>query len=462
VVPNAGGVAASSSIVAIVAMCLTLGACGSDAPTANVGPPVALERVSGDGQSAPPGTALDRPLVARLVDANGRPVRRTEVRWYASTGAVTPSVSTTDGNGTAKALWRLGDEPGEQRATATADGLDALVFVAFVDPGALPDRIPLHRIALATYDESGQVVHPDIAMPPFDGIDQTPRLAITPYPWGNANYENPSIFTGEGRDVWSVPAGLTNPVVKPDGGYFSDPDIVWLADRHEFRLYYRHVSVDNEILAVTSSDGVRWGASQVVLRAPNHQAVSPTVVRRGPTEWLMWTVNSGTSGCGSASTIVELRRSVDGLTWSVPTSVALSQPGALPWHLEVQWIPALGEYWALFNGKIPGSCTTDALYIATSGDGVTWRTYQSPVLRRGAIPEFADVVYRATFAYDGARDLVSLWHSGARFGARGYEWHAAYERRRRDELFAAVGRADAAASVVSGSAAPPLTNATAP
>jgi hypothetical protein len=315
-------------------------------------------------------------------------------------------------------------------------------------------------VAFATFDGSGQVVHPDIVLPPFEGLDETPRLAITPYPWGNANFENPSIFVGNGRDAWRVPDDLTNPVVKPSGGYLSDPDIVWLADRHELRLYYRHVNVDNEILVASSSDGVRWGGSRAVVRAPNHEAVSPTIVRRAPTDWLMWTVNAGSSGCSSASTTVELRRSVDGLSWSSPATVALSQPGVFPWHVEVQWIAALGEYWAMFNGKVAGSCTTDALYIATSSDGVAWRTYRSPVLRRGAIPEFADVVYRATFAYDADRDLVSIWHSGARFTTRGYVWRAAFERRRRDDLFAAVGRADAA--FISESTAPPLTNATAP
>jgi hypothetical protein len=324
----------------------------------------------------------------------------------------------------------------------------------------LPDRVPLRAIAVTTYDGSGQVVHPDVVMPPFDGLDDRPRLAITPYPGGNANFENPSLFVGDGRDSWTVPSGLTNPVIKPSGGYLSDPDMLWLADRRELWLYYRHVNAENEILVASSNDGVRWGPSRVVLRVPNHQAVSPTVVRKSANEWLMWTVNSGAAGCSSPSTTVELRRSVDGVSWSSPTTVSLSQPGEFPWHLEVQWLPTLGEYWALFNGKIAGSCTTDALYIATSADGVTWKTFRSPVLRRGAIPEFADVVYRGTFAYDAERDLVSLWHSGARSTPRGYEWHAAYERRRREDLFNVVTRADAA--FIGPSTAPPLTNDTAP
>jgi len=147
--------------------------------------------------------------------------------------------------------------------------------------------------------------------------------------------------------------------------------------------------------------------------------------------------------------------------WTSPTTVTLAQPGYHPWHLEVQWIPSRQEYWALYNGKVAGSCTTDALFIATSADGVSWKTYASPILRRGAIPELADVVYRATFSYDPQRDVVSLWHSGARYTGRGYEWRAAFERRLRTDLFEDAGRV-AAAAMVLPSSAPPLTNATAP
>jgi hypothetical protein len=402
--------------------------------------------------------------VARLVDADGRPVRRVEVRWTVTAGTVSPEISATDAHGDATTVWRLGPTGGVQRAVAAADGIDPVAFVAFVDPDALPDRIPLRAIPLATYDGSGQAVHPDVATPPFTGLDARPRLVITPYPWGNANFENPSVFVGDGPNGWTEPPGLTNPVVRPESGYLSDPDVLWLDDAGEFWLYYRHVGTENAIMVTRSGDGIRWGASRTVVTAPNHRAVSPTVVRRSPTEWLMWTVNSGPAGCSASSTTVELRRSADGLSWSAPVAVSLSQPGVFPWHLEVQWIGALREYWAMFNAKVAGSCTTDALYLATSSDGIAWRTYQSPVLRRGAIPELADVVYRAGFAYDAERDLVSIFHSGARYASRGYEWHAAYERRRRDDLFDGVNRVSAAASaaMIGPTSAPPLTNATAP
>jgi hypothetical protein len=286
-------------------------------------------------------------------------------------------------------------------------------------------------------------------------------MVITPYPWGNAAFENPSVLTNPTRDVWVVPDGVQNPVQKPNGGgYLSDPDLQWLPDIHEFWLYYRQVKEQNIILLTRSSDGVRWSEPVTVLRVPNHLAVSPTVVRRAPNAWMMWTVNSGTVGCSGPNTVVELRTSTDGIVWSAPSPVSIPQGDVSPWHIDVQWIPALGQYWAMFNGKTPGSCTTSALYLATSSDGTTWQTYRSPVLTRGSIPELNDVVYRGTFAYDPQRDLVSIWHSGARSTNGGYEWHAAFERRRRTDLFDAIGQAQAA--VVAPSNAPPLTNATAP
>lgn len=450
--PNAGDAVGEVRLIARrwrrlapAACALAVVACDTDSPVVPTArPPAAIEQVSGSGQSARPGTELSRPLVARVLDDDGQPLAGAGVRWRPSSGDVTPPMSVSDVDGDARAIWRVGPESGVQRVLAEADGLEAIEFVAFVDPGTLPDRLPLGPIALETYDGSGQAVHPDILAAPFGGLDDRSRLAITPYPWGNATMENPSLFAGSERDGWTVPAGVTNPIVRPSGGYLSDPDIVWNPDGGEMWVYYRHVTNANHILLVTSRDGVSFSAPTNVASGPNHTIVSPTVVRRSPHEWLMWSVNSGPIGCGAASTTVELRRSRDGVSWSAPSAVALSQPGVFAWHIDVQWIEALGEYWAVFNGKVRGSCTTDALYLATSADGVTWRTYRTPVLRAGVIPELGDIVYRATFAYDAERDLVAFWHSGARYQKGRYEWRAAYERRPRSELFEVVTKPEPA------------------
>lgn len=225
--------------------------------------------------------------------------------------------------------------------------------------------------------------------------------------------------------------------MSPNQGYDSDLDGLYIPERNELWLYYREVAAENVIRLTTSSDGIHWTPSVVVAHAPNHEIISPTVVRRAPNDWLMWSVN-GNVGCTGATAAVELRRSTDGVRWSVPELVALSQPGVYPWHIDVEWIPSRGELWALYNAKTSGSCTTGAVYLATSTDGVHWSTFPSPVLARGAIPELRDVVYRSTLSYDAASDAVTIWYSGARYDAGVYTWRAAVQRRLRRDLFAAI------------------------
>jgi hypothetical protein len=127
---------------------------------------------------------------------------------------------------------------------------------------------------------------------------------------------------------------------------------------------------------------------------------------------------------------------MDGEHWSTPAPVQLVQPDLWPWHIEVQWIPSRGEFWALYNAKLAGSCTTPALFMATSPDGLRWTVLSQPVLVKGRIPEFQDIVYRSSLAYEPATDAVTFWYSGARYDGAGYVWSAAVERRPREALFA--------------------------
>src|SRR5262245_17647004 len=66
---------------------------------------------------------------------------------------------------------------------------------------------------LVTPDGSGQTVHPDYASA-SSWLSPADWLAITPYPDGNANFENPSLFTAD-EEGWRPPADGHNPVVKP-------------------------------------------------------------------------------------------------------------------------------------------------------------------------------------------------------------------------------------------------------
>ena len=449
----------SPRVFASVGLAFFIVACGSDLRTA----PHSKKSVSvedGDNQTGAATAPLRKPLVVRVVDEQGEPAAGAMVQWTTRDGGTfLPPASTTDDGGIAHTIWTLGAGAGRQHARAVVDGSVGADFAAdaATEPG--PTAAPV-TLSLTTPDGSGQTVHPDFVAMGGGWAFSHEYLLITPYPNGNAMFENPSIFEGTSPLAWAPPDGVKNPIASPLHGYLSDPDAVWVPETSELWVYYREVQAQNDVYVLRSSDGVHFTAPRLVASAQNHDLVSPAVVRRGPNDWMMWSVKSGV-GCAAASTSVELRRSTNGLDWSAPTQVSLSQGGGYsPWHIDVQWIPSRQEFWAVFNGKTPGSCTTPALFLATSADGVTWKTFPSPILARGANRELADVVYRSTFSYDDAADAIDFWYSGARYDAGQYSWHTAYQRRTRGEVFAMAARASAAlAALAPRPGVPPLLDA---
>jgi hypothetical protein len=399
-----------------------------------------IRATEGDGQVGPAGTVLPDPVVATVVDADGRPAKGVRVDWRTDGGGVlAPLDRVTDDRGRSRARWQLGSGEGPRTARAMLPGLDPAVFTAVAEG---PDALPFDQLLpldFDTYDGSRQVVHPDYAATPSGAFGLPFHLAITPYPFGDASFENPSFFEATRRDRWGLSAGTPNPVVFPDAGYLSDPDLVYVPELGELWLYYRQVTADNVVQLVRTRDGRAWSPPVEVARAPNHMIVSPSVVRRAEGDWWMFAVNSGPSGCGAAATTVDVRRSADGLHWGPPVSLTMPQAGLWPWHIDVQWIPSRERFWAIYNVKTGGGCTTPAVFFAESADGLAWQVVARPVLTKGAIPAFQDIVYRSTFDYDPVTDALTFWFSGARYESGRYRWGAAVERLRRAAVFEAAG-----------------------
>lgn len=448
----------SIRFLGVALLCTGLAACAAD--HAITRPSGVIAVAAGDAQLGVAGERLAAPIVVEVDDDNGRPVAGVPVTWKAEDGGTfDPATSVTDETGHAQAMWTLGDDLHQHTAVASASGFAEARFAALTATnGTLPLGV-IVPLTLDTYEGSGQTVHPDYVATPASWPAAHRYLFITPYPNGNAGFENPSEFESADPLHWTVPEGLVNPIASPHDGYLSDPDALYVPDRNEVWVYFREVTSENIIRLTTSSDGDHWSPSVVVARAPNHQIISPTVVRRSATDWLMWSVN-GNIGCGGANTTVELRRSTNGVDWSAPESVELTQPGLWPWHIDVEWIPSRNQFWAVYNAKTAGSCTTGALFLATSADGVHWRTYPSPVLARGAAPELRDVVYRSTFAYDPDSDEITFWYSGAKYTLGEYVWRSAVERRSRSEVFATIAAVSKAAPTATAAPPdlPPLTN----
>ncbi|HEV7596175.1 MAG TPA: hypothetical protein VGO33_14355 [Gemmatimonadaceae bacterium] len=327
-----------------------------------------------------------------------------------------------------------------------------------------PPPPTIHVLTLETYDGSGQAVHPDAATTPagWDVAGGSEQLFVTPYPYGDASKENPSLYTSRSFKEWLVPSGVMNPIARPDAGYLSDPDQLFNPETNELWLYYRAVTSENQIFLIRGAGPSRWSAPTLVASAPNHSIVSPTVVRRGAGDWYMWSVNSGASGCTASSTTVELRRSTDGISWSAPVAVDLHEIGVSAWHIDVEWIPAKQEFWATYNVKVPGSCTTAALHFASSADGLAWTPAPTAALSRGVIPEFDDIVYRASLEYDPTLDNITLWYSGARYENGHYTWRVATERLSAADFFTRILAPPPPGTGVSPTTTPPLTDADAP
>jgi hypothetical protein len=105
--------------------------------TATAGGANRLDRVSGDGQSAGPGSALEDPLVVRLVDNAGNGVPNRAVSWVVATGGGTtePGTSTTDDAGRASTQWTLGPGEGQNTLNAVVSGVGVVGFSASATNG---------------------------------------------------------------------------------------------------------------------------------------------------------------------------------------------------------------------------------------------------------------------------------------------------------------------------------------
>lgn len=272
----------------------------------------------------------------------------------------------------------------------------------------VPDSVP-------TYEGSGQVVHPDVVYTP-PGVFAYPwHLALTPYPFGMGEFENPSVYASTDGVTWMVEPGVLNPVSRPRTGskveLLSDPALVYVPESSELWLYYRSYTADSDVVwTMRSTDAVHWSSPVAVLEAGAGQALSPSIVRRGPGDWLMWTVSGRC--VGGAPTHVDLRTSPDGLAWSPPQPLTLA--GLAPWHVFVRWVASLSLWVMATNVKTTqGGCLTTRLYLAFSSDGVQWKHGRDPWLKAGgdSLGLFSSVVYRSAFAE--VADSLRFWYSGA-------------------------------------------------
>lgn len=326
-------------------------------------------------------------------------------------------------------------------------------------PRSLPDRIAdivganLTKVTLPPdgYSLSSDAVHPDVACqnPGWNGARCW--LMYTPYKNSDPSYENPAILLASNDTTWNTPPGVSNPIVPYPGlrSFNSDPDHAFEPGSNRLVQVYRVVSDSfNDIMIMSTSNSTASTAPRIAFREPNHDAISPSLIIAPDRSARVWYVRAGVQGCETSTSSVALRTAapaprqrLDETDWSPARDVQLSIPGWVVWHLDVTQLPRGAGYLALIVGYPRQlDCASSDLWLATSADGIDWRTYAMPILWRGmnlARARGISTWYRGTLRYDAATDSLHIWPSAL----SGSNWTVYHTAVKLDDLLALLSAA---------------------
>jgi len=118
-----------SRVAATLAATVLVASCSQD--PIDSGPRIAtMEIISGNNQTAAIGGLTPQPLVVQVADQRGDPIRDQVIEWNVTSGngVVTPRTDTTDADGFASTIYRLGGTIGVQTVSATLAGLSPVTF----------------------------------------------------------------------------------------------------------------------------------------------------------------------------------------------------------------------------------------------------------------------------------------------------------------------------------------------
>jgi len=272
----------------------------------------------------------------------------------------------------------------------------------------------------------GQVVHPGVVFIPEGwGVGNYKYwMAITAYPAGNDDHEDPNILASHDGITWVVPDGLTNPIADADGNpeYQSDTYLAMGPNNtlYCFWRWYEGVTgsgQEERLKYSKSTDGVAWTVPVdfYVSNEAVQRLLSPSLIFED-NRWTMYAVDMVRAPIRA----VRLKSDSDdpASAWSAPELVT---HGTLianrePWHLFVT--KTGGRYYALLNDRILAGGTGGAgdLYFLASADGLNFTSSGAAVIPKtitGAhtqlyqsamVPAFKD-------GMPGWRVWYTGWHS---------------------------------------------------
>ena len=285
------------------------------------------------------------------------------------------------------------------------------------------------RLVLPMAYETIEATHPSVVNMPEKWQGFKYWMAVTAYPKGDANFENPHILVSNDLITWEAPLGLTNPLDEPVSTendsfdrpkqYNSDTHLIYNEEKQRLEVFWRYVDdVNNQvtIFRSTSSEGSHWSPKEVFYQADRKQGdwVSPAFIK-DQKGYKVWYIANGYR--------LWYQESQTGETWSKPKELQVpyrdNASSMKHWHLDVQ---KFGDtYEMLMVGfKILGDKAdiTDRhkmnLYHATSTDGQEWNNLE-PILYPSQVDDQWDGkgIYRSAFIKEKGKYYV--FYSGIGF-----------------------------------------------
>jgi hypothetical protein len=268
----------------------------------------------------------------------------------------------------------------------------------------------------------GEVTHPSVVFVPEGWNGYKYWMAITPYPAGNDDHEDPNVVASHDGITWVVPNGLTNPIADATGQpqYHSDTDLV-LGPNNTMYLFWRWSnSVDNggteeRLKYAVSTNGVNWSAptDYWVTDQDIQRIMSPSMIYEDGA-WTMY----GVDIVPSPNQVVRVRNTSPdpAVGWgaSEVLNVGTMQTGKEPWHVQV--IKTGGRYYGLLNDCTlnQNGASGDLLFLS-SADGITFTNSGVPIVPKVVTGEH-DNIYRSCMipATQGGHAGFRLWYTGWR------------------------------------------------
>jgi hypothetical protein len=269
-------------------------------------------------------------------------------------------------------------------------------------------------------------------------------MVLTPYPFGQDQYENPSLFASHDGFTWVIPRTISNPLVTASGGweagFLNDPDMIYNPDTDQLWIYYRFANLDilkmhlkriNPDLTVTKPVTIM---EQSPWNHSDNRTRSFCIWRESSNRWHMW----GSGGEVKPPYNTYYFFSADGFCWGEPQRVLnktridpFQALGLSNWHMSAKPNEQERRVEFLVYSTVDSPIRmylllnkNPVVYAECSMDSPTlFRTpVASPVLLPSKSGWDNGHVYLCSFQIvnDGAGYLYKIWYSAK--GSDG-QWH---------------------------------------